>query len=63
MEEITEPSDTATDRDGDVREKVATCGEGPFLADEAARDEGPGGGGSADVILLYLDTCLITLVS
>ena len=62
MEEITEPSDTATDRDGDVREKVATRGEGPFLTDEAARDAGPGDGGSADVILLYLDTCLITLV-
>ena len=43
--------------------KVATRGEGPFLTDEAARDEGPGDGGSADVILLYLDTCLITLVS
>ena len=42
MEDITEPSDTATNRDGDVREKVATCGEGPFLTDEAARDEGPG---------------------
>ena len=39
MEEIFEPSDTATDRDGDIQEKVATCGEGPFLTDEAARDE------------------------
>ena len=45
MEEITEPSDTATDRDGDVREKVATRGEGPFLTDDAARDEGPRDGG------------------
>ena len=43
MEEITELSDTATDRDGDVREKAAMCGEGPFLTDEAAREEGPGG--------------------
>ena len=42
--------------------KVATRGEGPFLTDEAARDEG-GERGSADVILLYLDMCLITLVS
>ena len=39
VEEITEPSDTATNRDGDIREKVAACGEGPFLTDEAARDE------------------------
>ena len=41
--------------------KVATRGEGPFLTDKAARDEG-GDRGSTDVILLYLDMCLITLV-
>ena len=47
MEEITEPSDTATNQDGDVRKKVATHGDGPFLTDEATRNEGPEDGGSA----------------
>ena len=65
MEEITEPSDTATNQNGGVREKVATCGEGPFLTDKATRNEGPEDREEIanDVILLYLDACLITLVS